>query len=80
MDGLLALDFWDVVIEVLCFKNSTKTPTPHLETDVTQGTVRGTHPNSNKKRIEMLINCCMWATSSQMHIPLSCTLLRTTKQ
>ena len=27
MDGLLALVLWDVVIEVLCSKNSTKTPT-----------------------------------------------------
>ena len=27
MDGLLALDLWDVVIEVLRSKNSTKTPT-----------------------------------------------------
>ena len=27
MDGLLAFDLWDVVVEVLCLANSTKTPT-----------------------------------------------------
>ena len=43
MDGLPALDLWDVVIEVLRSSNSTKTPTNHQ-----QETVRGiTNPNPN---------------------------------
>ena len=86
MDGIPALDLWDVVIEELSSTNSTKTPptTQHLATDVRQEPLRETHPNPNQRDTEMLINCRMWITSQQTHIllkaSLSCTFLKTTKQ
>ena len=52
MDGLLAFDLWDVVIEVLCSTNSTKAPTTqHQETDVRQEPTRETQPKSKRKGI-----------------------------
>ena len=47
MDGLLALDLWDVVSEVLR-SNNTKTPShQYLATDARRELFRKTHPNPN---------------------------------
>ena len=77
MDGLPALDLWDVVIEVSRSSKSTELPTQEQ-----QETAREiTHPNPNKRETEMLINCHMWTTSPQTQILLkasrSCTSLKT---
>ena len=45
MDGLLALDLWDVVIEVLRSSNSTKTPT-----NPATGTCSRNHKSKPKQR------------------------------
>ena len=44
MDGLLALDFWDVVIQVLRSTNSTARPSR-----LAQGNLCGTRDHSNSK-------------------------------
>ena len=58
MDGILALDLWDLVMEVVHFSKNTDTPT---QQDRLRKEVRST--NSNRRRntvIEMLMNCRMW--------------------
>ena len=80
MDGLLALDLWDVVLEVLRSSNSTKPPT-----NPAPGNCSPNHKSDPKhKKTEMWSTCRMWTTSPQTHtllkVSLCCTSLRTMKQ
>ena len=75
MDGLPALDLWDVVIELLRSTNSIKTHTTQRRaTDARQEPVRETHPKPNKRETEMLSSCRMWTTFPQTHILLKASL------
>ena len=70
MDGLHSLDIWDVVIEVLCSSNSTKSPK-------TKPTI--------KKTIYVIPNGIEHPShvdhiTTNAHPSLSCTSLKTTKQ
>ena len=61
MDGILALDLWDLVMEVVHSSKNTDTPTQQAAGDRLRKEVRST--NSNRQRntvIEMLMNCRMW--------------------
>ena len=64
MDGLLALDLWDIVIEVFCSTNSTVQPnhTSSQETDVKRSQlcdVDYVHTNTHSSRIESQL--CIFA-------------------
>ena len=76
MDGLLALDLWDVVVEVLRSSKSTESPTHEAAGSCS----RNKKPNPNKRETKMLIICHMWTTSPQTRILLkvsvSCTSLK----
>ena len=81
MDGLPALDYWDVVIEVLRSSKSTESPAHGAA-----GNCSRNHKQiqtQSKREIEMLINCHMWTTSPQTQIflkaSLGCTSLKTMK-
>ena len=76
MDGLLALDFWDVVMKVCVRQTAPKhQQTQHLKTDERQETVREmTNPNPNNRETEMLSNGRMWTTLPQTHIPPKASL------
>ena len=82
MDGLPALDIWDVVIEVLRSSNSTRTPTNQLNSR--KLFAESQIQTQTKRDTEMLINCRMWTTSPRTQIllkaSLSCTSLKTAKQ
>ena len=71
MDGLLALDFWDVVIEVLRSSKSTESPTHGAA-----GNCSRDHKSKlpNKRETEMLSNCRMWTTSPQTQLLLSASV------
>ena len=58
-DGLLALDLWDVVIDMLRSTNNAKTLTKpgFLDTDMRQETVRSTHPKPNRRETEIVSGC-----------------------
>ena len=78
MDRLLALDLWDVVIEVLRSTNNTEWPV--RPAGAGQEALRAIKPRPKhqpKGGTEMLINCQMWNTHPQTHIlfkaSLSCT-------
>ena len=60
MDGSLALDLWDVVIEVLreTQGNATSVASNSRETVAGQKTIQKTHPNPNKRNLETLIFLC----------------------
>ena len=80
MGGLLALDFWDVVIEVIRSPNSTKPPTSPAAGNCSQN-----HKSKpEQKGTKMLINCRTWTTIPQTQILLkasvSFTSLKTMKQ
>ena len=70
MDGIPALDLWDLVIEVL--------------RSTTIQAVKPRPKHQLKRAAEMLINCQLWITCPQTHIllkaSLSCTFLKTTDQ
>ena len=63
MDGLPALDFWNVVIEVVRSSSTTKTPT-----NTAAGNCSRNQKSKPKRENQMLINCRMWTTSSQAQI------------
>ena len=79
MDGLPALDLWDVVMEVLRSSNSTKTPT-----NPAAGNSSRNHKSKPKQKGNRDVDSCrMWTTSPQTHTllkpSLSCSSLKTTK-
>ena len=83
MDGLHALDLWDVVTIVLRSTNNTKRPirlAPSEGTCERQETI-----HQLKRESERLSNCLMWTTYPPTHtllkVSLSCTFffLKTTK-
>ena len=61
MDGLPALDLWDVVIFVLRSSKNTKSPTKQAQGNLS----RNSNTTLKKKGTEMLMNCQMWITLSQ---------------
>ena len=61
IDRSLDLDLWDVVVEVLRWSNSTKSPNPQQETVFEIPKVIA-HLNPNKRDTETLIKCFMWTT------------------
>ena len=82
MDGLLVLDLWDILIEILRSTNNTVQPN--------HNGIKGTcaRPNSKTKtqltkEDKKLINCLMWITYQLTHIllkvSLSCTFWKTMK-
>ena len=79
LDGLFALDLWDVVMEVSRSLNSTKPPTHPAAGNCS----RNHKSNPKQNGSEMLINCRVWATLPQTHtllkVSLSCTISKTTK-
>ena len=84
MDGLLALDLWDVVKEVLRSSNSTKSPKTKPATgNCLRDPERDRTSKPNRRETEMLINCRIRITLLQTHtllkVSLSCTFLRITK-
>ena len=82
MDGLLALDLWDIVIEVLRSTNNHVQPNHN-------GMVKLVRVSIPKPRLAMseegkrLINCLMWimytTNTHSSRVSLSCTFLKTMK-
>ena len=80
MDGIPALDLWDLVIEALRSSKSTESPTHQAAGNCS----RNHKSKPNRREIETLTNCRMWTTSPQtqilLKVSLSCTSLKTMKQ
>ena len=80
IEGLPALDLWDVVIELLHSSKNTETPTQQAAGN----RLRNSNTKLKKEEAEMLINCQMWITLSQTQVLLnvkrSCIFLRTMKR
>ena len=76
MDGIPALGWRDVVIQVLRSSNSTK----HQPTPQQDSVHEETHPNPNKRENKMLINCRIWTTSPQTQILLKASLVHIWRQ
>ena len=81
MDGILALDLWDVVID----RSVTFIEENLITTHQAAGNCSQNHKSKPKQRGEtvMLINCRKWTTSPQMQIllksGLSCSCLKAMK-
>ena len=67
MDGIPALDIWDVAIETL---HSSKEHDDKVPRSRAHSEIQSTKPNTKSKRnsnrdVDELINCSMWITLSQ---------------
>ena len=82
MDGLLALDLWDIVIEVL---RSTNNNVQAKHTSIQETGAESPFQNQDPKcqKTKRLINCLMWIMYPLTHIllkvVLSCTFLKAMK-
>ena len=69
MDGLSALDLWDIVVEVLRSKNDTAQPNHDGVREAFRGPIPKPRPKMTKEG-KRLINCQMWIMYTLAHILL----------
>ena len=81
LDGLLALDLWDMVIEVLRSTNNTARQSRLAQGDLCatgDHSINKNMTNQLERESERMSSCQLWITYPPTH--LSCTFLKTTKQ